>query len=513
MIEPITMPSKSSPSEPFKQTKPTLSGGGLSGLRSNAQRRFPLCASFMVSIHRDSQPLGKSFRPGGLSGGKTVNHIFIRMAPSSHRKRYGHYPVTGWFLFLAIGFSLLGTSSVIWNMASPVNLVARTRSPVNVAANATTSVLESRAIVMCAYNAETLRMAWAQIRSIQHIHGASNEIFIVYNAGELNTSDHDTKKAIERVQTLPNARIESLSAWYESAYGNDRATEGLENFQGFICKVGALLAAPYDIVALIDTDVILMNHPFTLIKTPSFQTHGNYLFRDRRISGREGPQGTEAAYRTRLRELWQEVRAEDDQEFPSALSSSPPFTGWSYEYGESAVVLMNKQRHAKAMGILQLMVGPRLFEQTTAHIFGDKEVYWQALAFANETPGMNAYANADVGLANERKDACCHKYTNAQWVWFESDRPKIFYINGDGVEDWMTGKDDTLLNSFVSDPLYYFSPNTRVDYLASGCCNKGANSMPSYAREIMHGYRLHYELYDQIESTEKISEYRSNTQR
>lgn len=361
----------------------------------------------------------------------------------------------------------------------------------------------SKAVVMCAHNAPALRMAWTQIRCLQQVYEMENETFIVYHADELDPSDVVIDQFLKRLRSLPNVRVDNLMAWYKMSYGDPKPREGIKRFQGFFCKVGALLAAPYDVVALIDTDIIFMDNPFSLISTSIFLEKGSYLFRDRRFSGNDYLRESVEAYRKRLRKLWRVFHPDCPRHLSRALANSPPFTGWSYDLGESAFVLMNKQRHQNTTSILQHMVSSELFETSTKFVWGDKEVYWQALVLADEVPGINPYANADVGLTNDQHETCCYQYANAQWVWFGTGRPRIMYINGNGVENLVSGQDDTLLRSWVSDPLDYFSPNTRIDYMGD-CCNRGANPMPSYALEMMHAYRLTYESFDMNVSAETI---------
>lgn len=356
---------------------------------------------------------------------------------------------------------------------------------------------QTRGVVLCAHNHHTLRLAWTQIRALQYMYGMNNETFTVYHADELNLSDNTIRAAVQRLESLPNVRIESLRGWYMARYREEGDESGIKRFQGFFCKVGALLAAPYEIVALIDTEVVLSKNPFELINTDTFRERGSYLFRDRRLSAEYWGQSS-GAYRERLTKLWQSFHPDRPDNISSALLSSPPFTGWSYDHGESAVVLFDKSRHEPATGILAGMVGSDLFATTSAGLLGDKETYWQALALADVEPGMNAFACSEVGILNEHGETCTHSYTVAQWMFESHDCPHIFYVNGDGVEHFIAGEDDTLLRAWVSDPLFYFSSRTRIDYLGFRC-NTGANPLPSYVREAMHAYRLFYEQYDSVD--------------
>lgn len=358
---------------------------------------------------------------------------------------------------------------------------------------------ETRGIVLCAHNEHALKLAWTQICALRQLYGMDSVNITVYHADELDGSNRTIQAAMHRLEGMPNVRIDNLKEWYESLNETDAEThhDGMERFKGFFCKVGALLAAPYDIVALIDLEVILMADPFMLVDTDMFRSRGSYLFRDRRISA-EARFQSNSAYQQRVRDLWGHFHPENPDDLPDSLILSPPFTGWSYDHGESAVVVIDKWRHWKAMRILMTMVISDLFPVVTEGMYGDKEIYWQALALAGEDPGMNAFACSEVGILNDDGDTCPYYWTVAQWIFERESRPTIFYVNGDGLEAMIRGEDDTLLRGWVSDPLYYFSSQTRLDYISYNC-NKGANPLPSYVRETFHAYRLIFGSYDTIE--------------
>lgn len=303
-----------------------------------------------------------------------------------------------------------------------------------------------------------------------------------------------SEKRSNALNVYPTFVIQSLQEWYAATFKNDVKGGGIGRFQSFFCKVGALLAAPYDVVALIDTEVVLLDNPFVLMDTETFRRRGSYLFRDRRLSAEYwGQSGSD--YRGRLSRLWETFHPDSPHNLSRALLDSPPFTGWSYDHGESAVVVIDKTRHPEAMRVLTGMIGPDTFAITSAGLLGDKEAYWQALALANEEPGMNAFACSEVGIMNEHGETCTHSYTMAQWIFEKRSSPRIFYLNGDGLEPFIAGQDDTLLRAWISDPLHYFSPHTRIDYRGFRC-NKGANALPAYVREALYAYRLFYEEYD-----------------
>lgn len=50
-------------------------------------------------------------------------------------------------------------------------------------------------------------------------------------------------------------------------------------FQGYLCKLGGVLASEYDLVASVDVDAVVMENVFNLMDTDIFQRTGTYLFR------------------------------------------------------------------------------------------------------------------------------------------------------------------------------------------------------------------------------------------
>ena len=132
-----------------------------------------------------------------------------------------------------------------------------------------------------------------------------------------------------------------------------------------------------------------MSDPFRLMDTDIFRTRGHFLFRDVRTWVSEKT----SHYTQQLRELLAHFHPDCPGNISKPRLESPPFTGWSYSHGESALVLFDKARSHDALAILEEMVGPRLIDTTKRHVWGDKESYWQAVALAGHEPGMHTYCS------------------------------------------------------------------------------------------------------------------------
>jgi hypothetical protein len=308
--------------------------------------------------------------------------------------------------------------------------------------------------------------------ALQRLHGMSNENFMVFHANEID------EQSVARLERLQGVHVLNLEIWYTQTYP-EHSIEGLDNFKGYFCKVGALLAAPFETVAVIDLDAVLLDNPFSLLRTPIYQNTGVYLFSDRRLPHSE-------PYKEHLTRMWAKFNPDRPDNISSSLTSSPPFTGWSRDYGESALVIFNKKRNFRAVEILEKMVAPDVFSATSHMVYGDKETYWRALALADaEMIGMNPYMWAAAGFPDGNGLTCCHKGALAQWVWLPGERPKVFYINGGGIEEWITGKDDVALST-VSDPVSYLSSRTQLQSF----CSPGQTPFSFGIVQILHAYRL-----------------------
>ena len=108
-------------------------------------------------------------------------------------------------------------------------------------------------------------------------------------------------------------------------------------------------------MAVLDLEVVLFHDPFFLAETPIFQQTGAYLSSDRRLSrGKDVASFRE--YQQILTRLYNGYQGVISSQLPSkqttvggvpaALADSSIFQGWSWDYGESALLLFDVERHA-----------------------------------------------------------------------------------------------------------------------------------------------------------------------
>jgi hypothetical protein len=314
----------------------------------------------------------------------------------------------------------------------------------------------SRAIVMCAFNTHSARMAWMQIKVLQEIYGMTNETFLIYHADEFKPA-HD--RALRNLKSLPRVKVRSLKPWHSRTFpGQD-----VKRLAGFYCKPAALLAAEEELVVLLDLDAVVLENPFSLIHTTPFQYTGSYFFTDRRFLDM-GFHSKEDAGRLNedwvavLRDLWH-ILQPDKPQLSRYLLDSPAFRGFSKEYGESAMVVYDKGRNPEAARMLQRMLEPRIMDHLNEWMYGDKELYWLSFAMAGRPPGMNPWAWTSVGIPWEGDRICEVGFTLGQWAELLGDRePRVIYLNGDGVEDAITkeGFMKVMKKTFISRPKPYY---------------------------------------------------------
>ncbi|KAM3571796.1 hypothetical protein VYU27_006166 [Nannochloropsis oceanica] len=376
-----------------------------------------------------------------------------------------------WF---TVGLKLfMNTLTVTSPSARPVIMAAEVKDKAN------------RGVVLCAYDAKSLRLAWIQISTLRTLYGMVNESFIIYHADELRETI-GAKLWRKQLKAIPGVQIQSLETWYQGTYASEFGTAPLQNFQGFFCKPAALLAAPFENVLMLDLDVIITDNPFVLMNTPDYSKQGAYLFADRRT---QRPAKYMRSYRQQLRNISRHFNSPRNQ--TPFLEKLPPMTRWSYDYGESAVVLFNKTLNRDAMLVLEKILAPDLFNSTTKYIYGDKELYWQALVFAGVNVSLNPLIPSEVGTPNRNDEVtvtCTSHYVFAQWLWQPYATPKIFYVNGDGIEEMLMGRDQTILNCTLSDPLEYYSSLTQYNTF----CNRGANPLPQNLIDTIWAYKIMY---------------------
>jgi hypothetical protein len=141
------------------------------------------------------------------------------------------------------------------------------------------------------------------VRSLRSLYPDLRTVpFLLYHAEELRTRGP--------VSDEPDVHVRSLKGWYDATFAAVSARErgdgpvvddleGLRRFRSFLCKPAALLAAPADLVAVLDLDAMPLHSPFALLNTTVFEETGSYLFLDRKVVADQLP-----AYVEALEETW-----------------------------------------------------------------------------------------------------------------------------------------------------------------------------------------------------------------
>ena len=95
--------------------------------------------------------------------------------------------------------------------------------------------------------------------------------------------------------------------------------------------------------------------------------------------------------------FWRALNPDRQHQVSPVLLKSPIVTDWTYSFGESGLVLLDKARHSRVVQTLTRMLGPELLPLTWQHAFGDKETYWQSMALSDTPYGMNALSWTPMG--------------------------------------------------------------------------------------------------------------------
>lgn len=212
---------------------------------------------------------------------------------------------------------------------------------------------------------------------LRRLQGMSTERFIIYHADEV---DEHSSAGVAALRSIAGVEVRSLGPWYNATYPltprvhNDTHDEpDISRLRSWFCKPAALLAAPTDVVALVDIDAVVLVPPFRLMLTREFARAGVYLFTDRRASGNYLHLN---GFQNSMRELWATLHPDRPGRLPAELLQTPPFTRRSLHWGESAVLVFDKRKNAAAAHVLERLLSPELFETATQDIHGDKELYW-----------------------------------------------------------------------------------------------------------------------------------------
>ena len=128
-----------------------------------------------------------------------------------------------------------------------------------------------------------------------------------------------------------------------------------------------------------------------------------------------------------------------------------------------------------------------------------------SFVFAGVNTSMNPFLASEVGFPTReavlpeaghptKEDeegimTCARNYTFAQWLWQPYATPRIFYLNGNGIEAMLLHGDDFLLNSTVSDRLEYFSTQSQFNTY----CGYGVNPISQTLIETLLAYKHMYD--------------------
>jgi hypothetical protein len=231
--------------------------------------------------------------------------------------------------------------------------------------------------------------------------------YAVSHCGEIS---HDKKQVVWRIEK--NVQFVDLcSTNKKTVFGMD-PHYARRRLRGFFCKVGALIASPFQQTMVVDLDVVWMQQPDRLFESRYFQRTGSLFFRDRvyhfkkkehskiRINVEDiipffeqhGVQVTRSsanrmAFENGVSLFWLHVAGRLNNS--NANSSTAivkqimqgevdPRYPFLSEYQDSSVVMLDSTRHPKLLRTLEYHLPSFGFG------YGDKELFWVAATISGE---------------------------------------------------------------------------------------------------------------------------------
>lgn len=332
--------------------------------------------------------------------------------------------------------------------------------------------------------------------------------------------DDVLKEEVEEKESAVGAVVTEMTAQTDSDSGS---LGGIDNSKG----VGKEeLDEQEELVAVLDLEVILFHDPFSLAETPIFQQTGAYLFSDRRLSrGKEVASFRE--YQQVLKRLYNGYRrattssqplSHSEQTtvdgIPVALADSSIFQGWSWDYGESALLIFDVQRHAST-GFLDALQYLLRVDSPTFRTFayGDKELYWLALVLAGEPLQMNPWIPTAVGALEEVQATVYNDHRGRQRVcsWFNAlaqatPTHGLFYLNGEGPELSTVEGDRFLLDQghlSAAKPIDLRERDEGMYKERNMCTAGGGVPLPGLVKAQLHAYRTLYLAFNETSAPDQ----------
>ena len=274
-----------------------------------------------------------------------------------------------------------------------------------------------------------------------------------------------------------------------------------------------------ELVAVLDLEVILFQDPFSLAETPIFHQTGAYLFSDRRLSRgkevasfREYQQILTRIYHGYRRATSSQPLSHSEQQtmgggVPAALADSSIFQGWSWDYGESALLLFDVQRHASTGFLDALQYLLRVDSPTFRHFaYGDKELYWLALALSGAPLQMNPWIPTAVG-ALEKVQVTLHtdhKGRERVCSWYNAlaqatPTHGLFYLNGEGPELSTVEGDRFLFDQghlSAAKPVDLRERNEGLPKERNMCTAGGGVPLPGFVKAQLQAYHSLYMAFN-----------------
>lgn len=233
--------------------------------------------------------------------------------------------------------------------------------------------------------------------------------------GEL-LSDHYTDQALLR-KVLPDLDLSKL-AQFGSSYPIQHITfvnieaplkgQGKHVFAGYNNKLLALMFNTFEEAMLVDADAVPLETPLSMFDSPEYLNTGAYFFRDRLL--RDSNDWIETNYFSKLMphhhstfDMGLGIRPVSEH-----TMDIPYMRGWRHTQ-EAGIVLFHRKKHFAANFILLPLA--LWGEPIKLSIWGDKEMYWLAMAMAGDENFL--FSKYDAASVGELTDSGLRKMYNA----------------------------------------------------------------------------------------------------
>lgn len=198
-------------------------------------------------------------------------------------------------------------------------------------------------------------------------------IQIVYYLG---LSDESEKKLIEAARVEYRGKPKQV-LWFVDARRSIKP-EFLDKFSGFANKVLATMFNSFEEIFFVDADSVIFKKPTYFFKLAKYTNSGTLFFKDR--SAAQFRAGHDLRFFSKLCPSVDDLMMFNIPQLTGHTLHNSFFNGYLH-FMESGVVLLNRKRHFMQPFMMSLL---NFYSPVMKRIYGDKELFWLAIALMGE---------------------------------------------------------------------------------------------------------------------------------